>query len=89
MFRTLIFMFFAFSGLSVFAGALPSPGKQCFDECIGKFPGHVNKCLVECGYGGLSEVTGGDEVLVYKLFGKSKQVGGTILVSGMGTSCLP
>jgi|GEM_PF-3594150 len=36
-----------------------------------------------------AEIEGGDEVFVYKLFDESKQIGGTILISGRGTSCLP
>lgn len=36
-----------------------------------------------------AEAADGDEVLVYKLFDRRKQIGGTIMISGMGTACLP
>jgi hypothetical protein len=36
-----------------------------------------------------AQTTNDDEVMVYKLFAGEKQIGGSILISGMGTACLP
>lgn len=36
-----------------------------------------------------SETAGGDEIAIYKLLSGSKQIGGTVLIAGMGTACRP
>jgi hypothetical protein len=36
-----------------------------------------------------AELPGGDEILVYKIFDDRKQIGGSLLMSGMGAPCLP
>jgi hypothetical protein len=36
-----------------------------------------------------AQLKGDDEALVYKLMDGDKQIGGTVLISGNGTACLP
>lgn len=36
-----------------------------------------------------SEAADGNEILVYKLLNGTIQLGGTVMISGMGTACLP